>query len=302
MRKRFLVVHNPVAGMHRRWMLRSVCRILRERGAALTIVRANTLETDVRLAKDGVRTGEFDAVVAAGGDSTVRGIASGLNGSSVPLGVIPLGTGNVLAHEIGIRRGPREVAKCIMAGPTARISSATANDEAFYLMASAGFDACVLARLNVIWKRRVGKFAYFGPAIRQLSEPVRIFNARIDGIDYRCSWLIVARARHYAGPFTIVPNQNLLAPGFHAVIVRAETRRDVVRTILGIAMGRLTDVRAVEIVPCREVIIRGDETIAAQIDGEPIEDRTLTVSLTQSSVQIIVPDRFLKNTQGSRAA
>lgn len=120
-----------------------------------------------------------------------------------------------------------------------------------FAVASAGFDACVIARLNVIWKRRVGKFAYFWPAIRQLSVPVRIFNARIDGIDYRCSWLIVVRARHYAGPFTIVPNQNLLAPGFHAVIVRAETRRDVVRTILGIAMGRLTDVRAVEIVPCR---------------------------------------------------
>ena len=65
MRKRFLVVHNPVAGMQRRWMLRSVCQILRERGAALSIVRANALETDIRLASEAVRTGEFDAVVAA---------------------------------------------------------------------------------------------------------------------------------------------------------------------------------------------------------------------------------------------
>ena len=71
------------------------------------------------------------------------------------------------------------------------VSSATANDENIYLMASAGFDACVLARLNVIWKRRVGKFAYFWSTIRQLYEPVRDFNTRIDEVACRCSWLIV---------------------------------------------------------------------------------------------------------------
>jgi len=302
MRTRFLIIHNPVAGMRRRWMLRTVCQKLQEHGASFTIVPANDVETDRRLAQQAVQSDDYDAVVAAGGDSTVRGIASGLVGAKLPLGVIPIGTGNVLAHEIGIRRGPGEVARCLVEGPSISVRGARANQEPFYLMASAGFDARVLLRLDVKWKRRLGKFAYLWPIIRELMEPVRSFEATIDGATHRCSWLIVAKAQRYAGPFIVVRDQNLLSHGFHAIVVKTESRLGLIRAIVAIGLERLGQTEHVDVLPCHRVQIADEQDVTMQFDGEPFEAGQMELSLDDELLQLIVPEEFAARAQLQLAA
>lgn len=290
-RKRFLIIHNPIAGMRRRWMLHEVCRHLRANGAEVTIVHADSLEDDKRLANQAALGHDFDAVVAAGGDSTIRGVASGLIGSDMPLGLIPVGTGNVLAHEIGIRRGPKAVAGYLMASPAVAVPIGAANGEPFCLMASVGFDASVLAHLDTVWKRRMGKLAYIWPVMSELMVKQRAFDARIDGQLHRCTWLIVTKVRHYGGPFKLPCDQDLQSDQFHAVIINARSAAGLMGVLLAIATGRMRDHPCVEIKPCRHVVVPDGPDIATQLDGELFGHPPLDIRMDCRTVQFIVADK-----------
>ena len=87
-------------------------RVTRTRGADIPAARLA-----VRKAAE---SGSYDAIVAAGGDGTIRHAAAALIGTDMPLGIIPVGTGNVLAHEIGLARTPDAIARMLLEGPVAK--------------------------------------------------------------------------------------------------------------------------------------------------------------------------------------
>lgn len=287
-RKRFLIIHNPIAGMRRRWMLREVCRNLRASGADLIVANANSLEADRQLAHQAVQSHAFDAVVAAGGDSTIRGVASGLVGSNLPLCIIPIGTGNVLAHEIGIRKGPKEVARYIMENPSIPVSTGSANGEPFCLMASVGFDARILARLDTAWKRYMGKLAYIWPVIKELMVKQPVFDVQIDGRRHQCTWLIVTKVRHYAGPFQIAREQHLRSDKFHALLINAPTALDLMSVILAIGLGKVQDHPNVEIKSCGHVMVPGGQDVATQLDGEVFVPPPLRIKMDNKKIELVI--------------
>lgn len=270
-------------------MLREVCRALRARGAELQIESSATAEADRRVTQLAIDGGKFDAVVAAGGDSTIRGVAAALLGSSVPLGIIPVGTGNVLAHEIGIRRGPRTVAAYLMQGPTVPIRCGRAGEAPFLSMAGAGFDAWVLGRLDTDFKRRVGKFAYVWPILRELFRAPEPFEVTVDGERMTATWIVASRVAHYAGPFIIARGQTLDRDCFHALVVTAATRRERAGVITAIALGRLGYRRDAVVKRCSRISIIGPAAIPTQLDGEPFRQPPFGISLSEDKLQLIVP-------------
>jgi len=288
-RKRFLIIHNPLAGMRRRWMLHEVCRYLRLSGAEMTVAHADDLDADRRLASQAAQDGTFDAVIAAGGDTTVRGVAAGLVGSTVPLGIIPVGTGNVLVHEIGMRKGPKGIAKCLRHGPSIPVTAGSVNGEPFCLMVGVGFDARVLARLDTVWKRRMGKLAYIWPVMSELAQKQSDFEVQIDGRPYRCRWLIVTKAKHYSGPFHIARAQHLQSDRFHAVLITARTGRDLAGVLLAIGLGCADRHPDVKLIPCRRVVVPGGQDVVTQIDGDAFDDPPLEIGMDSKPLQIIVP-------------
>ena len=102
MRHRFFVVHNPNAGTVARRHFDRVIGLLKDAGASLECVHTSRHGEGMRAAADAALSARFDAVVAAGGDGTVHDVATGLLGTPVPLGIIPMGTANVFAREIGL--------------------------------------------------------------------------------------------------------------------------------------------------------------------------------------------------------
>ena len=288
-RRRIFIIHNAIAGMRRRWLLRNVCRELEAAGVELSVVAADSLEMDIRLARDAAASGDYDAVVAAGGDSTVRGAGIGLVGSGVPLGIIPIGTGNVLAEEIRFRGRPRTVASRLVHGPAVPIHAGRANSSCFFAMAGAGFDARVLARLDTRWKRRLGKLAYVWPVLRELARTPVVFNAVIDGEHHRCNWLIIAKAARYGGPFLLTRRQSLEKAGFHAVIINARTRFALMGVIMAIALGRAERHRDVRIIPCQRATIPRQPGIPIQLDGEMSGEAPLEIESTALPVHLIYP-------------
>jgi diacylglycerol kinase (ATP) len=288
-RKRFLIVHNAIAGMRRRWLLRHVCHELKVLGAELTLVSADSCEVDRQLAEEAVASGKYDAVIAAGGDSTVRGVTSGLRGSHVPLGIIPIGTGNVLAEEIRIRSGPKKLARNLMYGPAVSVLGGEANGTFFVAMAGAGFDAHVLARLNVKWKRRLGKLAYTIPVLKELTYKPALFSVEVDGEAHQCNWLIVTKVSRYGGPFHLVAGQKLWHDGFHAVLINTRNRRALAGIIFALARGKIESHPNVTVLPCRRVFVPRQPGVPTQLDGEIFETISMDIQPSSTPVDIIFP-------------
>lgn len=291
-RRRFLIVHNASAGRRRRDTLDQVCARLVAAGALVTVEQADCAETDRSVVTEARHSGRFDAIVAAGGDSTIRGVASGLVGTDLPLGIVPIGTGNVLAEEIGLGRTPDAIAACLLAGPIIAVTPGLAGDELFLAMAGAGFDARVLKRLDTGWKQRVGKLAYGGPILGELAHRPRRFRAVLDGREVSCTWLIVTKAAHYAGSFIIAPRQRLTALDFHAMVVTAETRRAMAGVLAAIPMGLARRHPLVELVSCCEVELPPGQDVPVQIDGEAIGSTPMKIRSSGANLRLIVPEIF----------
>lgn len=285
-RKRFLIVHNPMAGRNRLDVVREVARYLERAGAVADLhVKAENTRDDALSAP----IDTYDAVVASGGDGTVRSMVAMLGGSNVPFGLIPAGTGNVLAEELRLPRKAGEIADMLLHGPVVALSTASINGAPCLLMVGAGFDGQVVAGLPMALKRQIGKPAFGWPILAALARKPRTFEVKVDGRSHEASWLVVANAAHYAGRFLLSKNTNILSPGFNVVISRATSRRQRMLELLHLVAGQLERASTIEMMPARTVDIRGAENLAVQVDGEPVVSSSYRVVADVARTPMIVP-------------
>lgn len=287
-RRRFFVIHNPLSGRNRRQHLEAVCARISERGGAAEIGSAHDCASIRNLAQSAIATGRFDAIVAAGGDGTIRTVAAVTIATTMPLGIVPLGTGNVLATELSLPHDSDALAAMLMSGPTLPVSCGDVAGAPFLLMTSAGFDAAILPRLRHRTKQVLGRLAYAGPVLAQIAERQRTFEARIDGVAHTCSWLVCSNARHYAGTFVIAPDRTIATPGYTALAVRATTRRGLLRVMLAIASGRPPPRSLAAVVPCRHIEIPDARDLPIQADGDPLWLPSLTITDAKRPLAVIV--------------
>lgn len=287
-RRRFFVIHNPLSGRNRRQHLDAVCARITERGGTAEIGSAHDGASIRNLAQTAIASGRFDAVVAAGGDGTIRTVAAETITTRMPLGIVPLGTGNVLATELSLPHDSEALAEMLMFGPTLAVSCGDVDGAPFLLMTSAGFDAAILPRLRHRTKQVLGKLAYAGPVLAQIADRPRTFEARIDGVPHTCSWLVCSNAKHYAGTFVIAPDRTIATPGYTALAVRATTRRGLLRVMLAIASGRPPPRSLAVVMPCRHVEIADAHGIPIQVDGDALSLPSLAITDTKRPLAVIV--------------
>ncbi len=221
----------------RRWVTSS--RRSKRGGATATLNETASAEAARHDLVQALASGAYDAIVAAGGDGTVRQAACLLDGTEMPLGYIPLGTGNVLAHELGLDRSARALAQMLMQGPVMPVMLASANGERFLLMAGMGFDGRVIAALDHQTKSQVGKAAFALPTLKALSAPLDEIAVEIDGRKTTAAWVVVANARHYGGHFVIAPQTDIAAPGMSAILFHARSKAELLRQLVDLGVGRL---------------------------------------------------------------
>jgi len=292
MRRRFFLIENAMAGTGRRGATARVVDLLEGAGGSVERCSAHgALQAEQRAAA-AARSGRYDALIAAGGDGTIRHAARAVAGTDMPLGIIPLGTANVLAHEIGLGRTPRALAHVLQTGPVAAIAAPLANGEVFLLMAGAGFDGRVIAALSHAVKGRLGKLAYAGPVLRALRRPPDRLQVRIDGKMHRASWVVIANARHYGGRFVIAPSTGLREPGLSAVLFDAADRAELAASLLSLATGRLATCRHVRVHACARVEVEAEAPVPVQVDGDAFGATPLVVEAEGGPrVALIVPPR-----------
>lgn len=303
--RRLLVIHNPVAGARRRRRFRAVLEALEAGGVRVT-VRDTTGRGDAeRIARDVATTGDaaaMDAVVAAGGDGTINEVVNGLlarpavggnegSGRGVPpLGVLPLGTANVLAWELGLPGDPAGLAAVLGSAPARRAHLGLANGRAFVMMAGVGLDARVVEQVDPVLKRLAGKGAYAVETMRQiLFHRPPCYRVAVGGREWPVGAVIVAKGRLYGGRFVCAPRASLAEPGLQVCLFSRIGRRHALRYTAGVVLGTIGGMRDYAVVPAERVTVTGPEGDAVQGDGDVIARLPLTVSVAPHPLPVLAP-------------
>jgi YegS/Rv2252/BmrU family lipid kinase len=229
-------------------------------------------------------------VAACGGDGTVNEVINGLTGRNLALAVIPLGTANVLAEEIGLARDPAKIAATLAHGPIRTVHVGRANGRRFTMMAGIGFDAVVVARVSLKLKKWVGPLAYVWESVRQaVRYGFQSHDVTIDGVSYRPVSMVACKGRRYGGPFIAAPKASLSEDKFYIVLMNGRTWLSVLRYGLALVLGRLTAWRDVQLVAGREVIVRGSSAHPVQADGDIVATLPLRIAMDPDPVRLVYP-------------
>jgi diacylglycerol kinase (ATP) len=293
MRHRFFLVENPGAGVAGSPLVEDVVRLLAKSDASVTRARSADMPAARLAVRKAAASGSYDAILAAGGDGTIRNAAAALIATDMPLGIIPVGTGNVLAHEIGLARTSAAIARMLLEGPVARVACAQANGEPFLLMVGAGFDARVVGALDQRLKSRLGKVAYAGPLLGAIMRPADTLKVTVDGRRHVATWAVIANARHYGGRFVLAPRTGILERGLEAILFKTRSRAVLLGHLMSLAAGQF-EPRAghggdVEMLPCSRVTVAARHPVPVQIDGDAVGTTPIEVDAGTSEVCLIVP-------------
>jgi diacylglycerol kinase family enzyme len=295
MRRRFYLMTNPGAGLTGSPLLEAVANALLSAGAELTLTQPGDIDAARRQVREAAASARYDAVLAAGGDGTVRQVAAALIGSETPLGIVPTGTGNVLAHEIGLVHEGDAIADMLLQGPVIEAVCARANDEPFLLMAGAGFDGRVIAGLDHRLKSHVGKAAYAPSMLGALAHPVDTLAVTVDGTAHEASWAVISNVRYYGGNFVMARRTGIRERGLQAILFKAKNRAVLLGQLMALAMDQL-DARSarhgdVEMLPCLRARVTAQKPVPTQIDGDAFGSTPLEIEAGAPDLRLIVPRR-----------
>ena len=292
-----LVVYNPAAGLRRSERLWRVLDLMASSGVRVELAETRAPRHATELAR-AAGAGRHRLVVAAGGDGTIAEVARGLLGSDAALGVIPLGTANVLAHELALPFAPRAVAGALAFGRTRRVwpglvrrSSAAPGTDAtlFVQMLGAGFDAQVVHRLSWPLKRALGRGAYVLQGLRELCRyrfaPIRVL---IDGgAPQEVGSVIVTKGRFYGGAYRLAPGATPERHGFTVALFDRAGPWSALLCGAALPLDLLPRMPGLRLVRAEEVAIVTDE-VPAQADGDPAGRAPLTVTESPQPIDLVV--------------
>jgi YegS/Rv2252/BmrU family lipid kinase len=292
---RAFVVLNPVAGHAQVDVVREVlARYLRPAGISYEVYETSGEERIADVLRS-AKKGGFDAFFAAGGDGTVSGVVDGLVGTGKPLGILPVGTGNALARELGIPLD-LEAALHLLAGEhtVAELDVGQLGDRYFVLNASIGVSASTMQSTGPEDKRRLGLFAYLWVGIKALAgaQPHR-FEVEVDGRPYRwkASELMVANGGAIAEPMIRWgPDIRLNDGHLDLCVIRARNALDYVILAWNVLLGRQgRDGHLHCLCIEQDLSIDAEEKMLVQADGEIVGETPVQIQVLPRALQVIVP-------------
>ena len=293
--KKGILVYNPSAGQRdRRAAMSSLIDRLREEGVELVNAPTEGPGHATELVR-AFRAKGVEVVAACGGDGTISEVAAGLAGSDVPLLVLPGGTTNVLARELGLPLDVSRAAGLLHTGRPVRLRLLAANDRPFLLWAGVGIDARVMARVRPLFKRRLGRVGIF---LMGLSEYARYefprLEVSVDGVLHAATFTVVCHVRRYAGDWIIAPEASPASDAMDVLLFSGTTRGQLFTLFRHLQDGRCGHLRRpeVRIARGREVSIRSLERYAveAQIDGDAVLETPVSCHALPDTVTVLVPE------------
>jgi len=292
---RALLITNPVAARTDPKVIRSICAALERRGIQVEVAETTKPGDASDLARQGVADG-FEIIAVYGGDGTTMSAVRGMVGQKAVLGLIPGGTGNLLAGNLRIPRNPAKAAALLVTGTPRAIDlgrvERTDGTHYFAVNCGAGFDAELMAGTSERDKRRWGLGAYFAAAWRLsdvASVPHRIV---VDGqaLEAKAATVLVANCGELIPPLVrlkadIEPDDGLL----DVVVLSADGMVDSVGVFWHLLSGTGDGDKRIEYARGRRVSIETTPPRPVQLDGEPAGMTPLVAEVVPRAICILVP-------------
>ncbi len=293
--RRLHMIFNPTAGGSRGRRYAKVVERLRDGGCAIH-EQPTTKRGDAESFAATLRPDSYDTLVAAGGDGTINEVVNGLMANpdplarALPLAVLPLGTANVLAAEIGLSVRPAEIASAILSGRPQPISVGVANGRHFMLMAGVGFDAHVVSQVDSRMKKRIGKGAYVLQTLRQLRKfGFPSYRVTVDGETFEVASAIVANAHFYGGRFVAAPRARLDAPTLEVCLFGRSGRLNAMRYAAALSLNLLSRLGDYRVVTGSTIEIRGPLEDPLQGDGDIIASLPAEIAVRPGALNMLMP-------------
>jgi diacylglycerol kinase (ATP) len=267
----------------------------------VTVVPTTGPKTAGAMAREHIDRGA-DLIVAAGGDGTINEVAEGMVHSHVPLGILPAGTANVLAMEMGLGGHLERAAEKLEECSPHRISVGYVTcgkggvSRYFLLMAGAGLDAHVAYNVSAPLKARAGKLAYWLAGWRVLGRDLPEFNVEANGVTRLCSFALLSKVRNYGGDFAIAQHVTLYDDEFEMVLFEGRSSFRYVKYMLGLMLNRLGGMKGVTVLRTAAASLSGPDNVLVytQIDGEIAGHLPAQVRIVPDALTLLIPPEYSK--------
>jgi len=256
------------------------------------------------LAEQAVNDG-IELLVAAGGDGTVHEVANGLacqpaSLTKTALGILPLGTVNVLARELGIPLDFNSAWRVIRRGFVREIDlpwmelhrDGKMQRRCFPALGGAGMDGRACELVNWETKKRSGQFAYLTAGYRAAMEPLSAMRVVTDGqVIERAELIMLGNGPFYGGPFDVFPAAQLDDGKVDAIIAERVQKWRTPEYLWGVLTGNLRSLKGVHYVQAERIDLApaDGERVAVQLDGDAAGELPAKISVAAGGLRVVAP-------------
>jgi diacylglycerol kinase (ATP) len=297
-----LLIFNPTAGRARALHtgpLERARKVLARQGIETDLAPTDGPGSGPEIARRAVRE-QRQMVIVCGGDGTLNEVVNGLAGSAIPLALLPAGTANVFAKELGLPWNVESAASLIARSRLRRIglghvAAADLGEEGRYFLslAGAGPDGAMVRAVSQKLKDRTGTIAFWLEGFRQLAiYRFPWFRVRHTGGSSEATLMVVGRTKHYGGPLQITTQADLYGNDFELMLCATDSRRKYLSYIPLLLGGRLRRARNVRFLRATEIQCEpiGAGPVWVQVDGEPAGRLPATFRIVPDYLTLAVPE------------
>jgi diacylglycerol kinase (ATP) len=273
-----VIIINPISGgaspREARARAQLALAVVDTHGDPVEVLMTEAVGHARELAKAAVRRGAR-LVLAWGGDGTINEVVSALAFDDVPLGIVPAGSGNGLARELGVHPRPeRAIADALQAVPRA-MDLGEIDGRLFANVAGIGFDAHIASRFATATRR--GFVGYAGITVRALrSYAPQHYRISVDGVEtsHRAILVTIANSAQFGNNARIAPGARVDDGELDLVVVEERSRIATICQVPRLFNGTASRIRGCTIRRIRAVTIESEQPMAYHVDGEPIAGGT----------------------------
>jgi diacylglycerol kinase (ATP) len=231
----------------------------------------------------------FDHIVVAGGDGTVNGVINGIGTADVLLSVLPVGTMNVFAYELGIRAS--QLKKCwetIQLGQPKTVDLVLANQSYFVQLAGVGLDALAVQATGLQMRKTIGPVSYLLSAAKVIGHPAPALRLEFaDGSESAGCFILIGNGRFYAGPFSLFRNALNDDGLLDLLIFKHQSYLDIFRYFQGVLMGNHIEMPDIEYRQVVSVRVSSDRPVPLELDGDVIGSTPVHFAIAPKKLQVI---------------
>lgn len=284
-----VIILNPAAHSDRAIRARSRVEALAHNCTVCTTSAPGEAEI---LARQAVQEG-FDTIVAAGGDGTIHEVVNGLAGSDVALGLLPIGTVNVFAMELGLPAHDLGLCWNVIEAKNSRVVDLpNANGKHFVQLGGVGLDAQVVKETSANLKRNFGPLSYLISAAQIAArKPPRLLIESDDTAVQEASFVLIGNGRRYGGPFPFFKQAVLNDGLLDVVLFKQLGYLEIIKYLQDVFFSSAIRVPEVDYFQTRKIRVTSEQDVPVELDGELVGRCPVEFQISERTLRVLVPEK-----------